>query len=153
MIEGKEKIQPVLDFWTFKDVDGLRWNPSNQAELTVSFRARSFVYVYNLETNRRRKIFLNGNKKHNGIGCECLEFVPKRSNVFVSIDIKGQTQLLDTRVGRKPQWSFLQPPRSVQRRRRLCLHESGDLMFCSTGNMIAAYDLRRLYVVVVWCVP
>ena len=26
------------------------------------------------------------------------------------------------------------------------MHESGDLMFCSTGNQIAAYDLRRLHV-------
>ena len=26
------------------------------------------------------------------------------------------------------------------------MHESGDLMFCSTGNKITAYDLRRLHV-------
>jgi WD40 repeat protein len=155
MAGSEESVQPVLDFWTFKDVDSLRWNPSNQAELTVSFRARSFVYVYNLETNRRRKIFLNGNKKHSGIGCECLEFVPKRSNVFVVTDIKGQTQLLDTRIGRKPQWSFLQPStyRSVRSSSEHLIislfsthaleHRYNDVVFVCTSLVISCFVPRE----------
>ena len=139
--DEKDSIQPVLDFWTRKDANSLRWNPSNQAELAVSYRSHSAVHIYNLETNRKRKILINNNNKQSGIGCECLEFVPNRSNVFVATDIKGKTQLLDTR-SKKPQWSFLQPGC-----RHMCLHESGDLMFCaSTGGKVAAYDLRRLYV-------